>query len=162
MNFEIVELEEFSGNKTAIYSIVIDNEALTLFDIFVEENENTFSDEIQSITDRLEIIGKITGAREHYFKINEGSLGDGLCALYDIPEKNLRLYCIKYGSTCILLGGGGFKNVRALQDDEKLKKENYLLRKISKMITKALIDGDLEWSKNGMGFMGNMIINEED
>jgi hypothetical protein len=29
MNFEIVELEEFSGNKTAIYSVVIDNEALT-------------------------------------------------------------------------------------------------------------------------------------
>jgi hypothetical protein len=161
MNFEIVELEEFSGNKAVIYSVAIDDNPLTLFDLFVEENVYIYPNEIQSITDRLEIIGNFTGAREHYFKINEGTLGDGLCALYDIPERNLRLYCIKYGSTCILLGGGGYKNVRALQDDEKLKKENYLLRKISKMITNALVNGDLEWSKDGSSFTGNLIINED-
>ena len=154
-------MEEFTGNKAVIYSVAIDNNPLTLFDLFVEENEGTFPDEIQSIVDRLEIIGNFTGAREHYFKINEGTLGDGICALYDIPNRNLRLYCIKYGSTCIVLGGGGYKNVRTLQDDEKLKKENYLLRKISKMITNALVDGDLAWSKDGSSFTGNLIINED-
>ena len=161
MNFEIVELKEFSGNKAVIYSVIIDNNPLTLFDLFVEENESIFPDEIISITDKLEIIGNFTGAREHYFKINEGTLGDGVCALYDIPDRNLRLYCIKYGSTCILLGGGGYKNVRALQDNEKLKKENYLLRKISKMITHALIEEDLKWSKDGNSFSGNLMINED-
>jgi hypothetical protein len=161
MNFEIIELEEFSGSKAVIYSVAIDDNPLTLFDLFVKENEEMFPAEIQSIVDRLEIIGNFTGAREQYFKINEGTLGDGLCALYDIPERNLRLYCVKYGSTCILLGGGGHKNVRALQDDEKLKTENYLLRKVSKMITNALIEGDLKWSKNGSSFTGNLIINEE-
>lgn len=158
MNFEIVESEEFSENRAVIYSVAIDNNPLTLF---VEENEVVFSEEIQLIIDRLEIIGNFTGAREHYFKINQGTLGDGICALYDIPDKNLRLYCIKYGSTCIVLGGGGYKNVRVLQDDEKLKKENYLLRKISKMITNALIEGDLACSKDGSSFTGNLIINED-
>lgn len=161
MNFEIIELEEFSGSKAVIYSVAIDDNPLTLFDLFVEENENIHPNEIQSIVDRLEIIGNFTSAREQYFKINEGALGDGLCALYDIPEKNLRLYCIKYGSTCILLGGGGYKNVRALQDDEKLRAENYLLRKVSKMITKAIVEGDLRWNKDGSSFTGNLIINEE-
>ena len=121
MKFEIVELDEFSGRKASIYSIWIDNIEKTLFDQFVEENENSYMNERGSITDRLELIGNLTGAREQFFKLNEGTLGDGICALYDSPDKKLRLYCIRNGSTCIILGGGGMKNFRALQDNEKLR-----------------------------------------
>lgn len=80
----------------------------------------------------------------------------GLCALYDSPDKKLRLYCIRYGATCIVLGGGGEKKVRALQDDEKLKKENYLLRYISKRITEALKDGVIWWSADGKKLEGEL------
>jgi hypothetical protein len=156
MKFEIVELDEFSGRKAGIYSVWIEDEEMTLFDKFVEENQQASNTELGSITDRLEIIGHITGAREQYFKINEGTLGDGLCALYDSPDRKLRLYCIRYGSTCIVLGGGGEKNVRALQDDEKLKSENYLLRYISKRITDALKDGEIWWSVDGRKLEGDL------
>jgi hypothetical protein len=156
MKFEIVELDEFSGRKAGIYSVWIEDEEMTLFDKFVEENQQASDTELGSITDRLEIIGHITGAREQYFKINEGTLGDGLCALYDSPDRKLRLYCIRYGSTCIVLGGGGEKNVRALQDDEKLKSENYLLRYISKRITDALKDGEIWWSVDGRKLEGDL------
>ncbi|MBK6979124.1 MAG: hypothetical protein IPH28_20170 [Cytophagaceae bacterium] len=61
-------------------------------------------------------------------------MGDGVCALYDDPDRNLRLYCIRYGKQIVVLGGGGHKpkTIRALQEDEKLKQENYLIRNISK------------------------------
>jgi hypothetical protein len=111
MKFEIVELDEFSGRKASIYSIWIDNIEKTLFDQFVEENENSYMNELGSITDRLELIGNLTGAKEQFFKLNEGTLGDGICALYDSPDKKLRLYCIRNGSTCIILGGGGMKTL---------------------------------------------------
>jgi hypothetical protein len=78
----------------------------------------------------------------------------------DSPDKKLRLYCIRYGSTCVILGGGGMKNVRALQDDEKLKTENYLLRYISKKITEALKDRELWWSDDGKRLEGNMIFED--
>ncbi len=161
MKFEIVELEEFSGKKATVYSVWVDDSVTTLFDQFVTENRGQFYDEISSIIDRIEIIGHNTGAREYFFKHNEGELGDGLCALYDSPDKKLRLYCIRYGSTCILLGGGGFKNVRALQDNEKLKQENYLLRHISRKITEALKTGDLYWIDNGTKLEGTYIFDEE-
>ena len=156
MKFEIVELDEFSGRKASVYSIWVEDIDKTLFDQFVEENEGFYENELGSITDRLELIGNMTGAREQFFKPNEGTLGDGICALYDSPDKKPRLYCIRYGSTCIILGGGGMKNVRALQDDEKLKTENYLLRRISKRITEALKDRELKWSDDGKRLEGNM------
>ncbi len=160
MKFEIVELDEFSGVKASIYSIFIDDANTTLFDQFILENEAFYPDEVASILDRLEIIGHFTGAREHYFKLNEGTLGDGVCALYDSPDKKLRLYSIRYGSTCIVLGGGGNKNVRALQEDEKLKQENYLLRYISKKITEAFKTGDLWWSADQNRLEGTFIFED--
>jgi hypothetical protein len=160
MKFEIVELDEFSGRKASVYSIWIDDNEKTLFDQFILENEGIHDKELGSITDRLELIGHLTGAREQFFKPNEGTLGDGICALYDSPDKKLRLYCIRYGATCIVLGGGGIKNVRALQDDEKLKTENYLLRFISKKITEAIKNQDLWWSSDGKRLEGKMIFED--
>lgn len=91
------------------------------------------------------------------------SLGDGIVALYDEPQKNLRLYCIKYGNQIIILGGGGFKgeNIKALQDDTKLKHENYLLRKISKHITKKMND-EIFFSADGSDFYGNLEFDMEE
>ena len=98
MKFEIVELEEFSGRKASVYSVWVNDESTTLFDRFVEENQMQHPQEVQSIVDRIEIIGHSTGAREHFFKLNEGTLGDGICALYDAPDKKLKQenYLLRY------------------------------------------------------------------
>jgi len=56
---------------------------------------------------RLKIIGNETGARESFFKTKEGIPGDGVCTLYDTPDKKLRLYCIRYGKQLIIIGAGG-------------------------------------------------------
>jgi hypothetical protein len=162
MKFEIIELLDFSGHHAGVYSIIVDENDLSLFDIFIQENIDKYSEEVGDILATIETIGYETGAREKFFKPNEGSLGDGICALYDNPDRKLRLYCIKYGSSTIILGGGGMKNVRALQDDPKLKDENYLLRKISKMITDAIKEGDIRWSADGKQLIGNVIIQDHE
>jgi len=164
MKYKLVELNEFTGNKATVYSVIVDEEELTLFEKFVEENIISFKDEIFFIFDRLETIGHETGAREHYFKFKEGKPGDGIVALYDQPDSKLRLYCIRYGTQIIILGGGGHKSkkVRALQDDKKLKEDNYLLRKISEAITERIKDRRIRYSADGYTLEGEIEFEEEE
>lgn len=137
MNFEIVELEDYSGKKATVYSVIIEGNGDTLFEQFVEEHNDAFQPEIISIATRIELIGKKTGARSNFFKEDEGKPGDGVCALYD-EEYKLRLFCIKYGTIAIVLGGGGLKKVRAWQDDDALKANAELMIKISAIITEKI------------------------
>ena len=75
------------------------------------------------------------------------------CALpiYDIPNSNLRLYCINYGSQTILLGSGGPKpkTIRAYQEDEQLSNSVKQLQRIEKIIKQAVRDRDIILHENG-------------
>lgn len=149
MKYEIVELTAFSGEKATIYSVKIDD-ADALFEKFIDENRNEFSAEVDSLLQNIYQIGKHTGAREKYFKIHEGKPGDGVCALFDWPEKKLRLYCIRYSSVAIIIGGGGYKskNIRTWQEDEKLKTEAELLIIIAKDINRRIKEHEIIFSEN--------------
>lgn len=70
MNFSIVELDQLSGRKTKIYSVMIQDQATTLFDQFIRENLLTQRNEVRFILNRLQEIGHTTGARDIYFKHN--------------------------------------------------------------------------------------------
>ena len=158
MKYELIKIDELSGNKASIYSVIIDEDDSSLFEKFIDENIDLHLSEINNITQRLKTIGSKTGAREHFFKINEGNPGDGVSALYDDPDKNLRLYCIRYGTMIIVLGGGGPKpkDIRALQESEKLTEENYLLRAISQKITEKITDKDIRLSSYTNDFEGEL------
>jgi hypothetical protein len=101
-------------------------------------------------------MGRHTGARSSFFKHYEGNPGDGLVALYDTPEKRLRLYAIRFGADIVVLGGGGLKNVRALQEDPKLRRENYLLREVAKGLNKAIKNRSITFSYDRLEFEGNL------
>lgn len=158
MEFELVKIKGLSGKKASIYTVVQNGAKKSLFDNFLEENLITFKSEISEILRRLNTIANKTGALEGFFKPNEGKPGDGICALYDQPASKLRLYCIRFGHELIILGGGGPKPkpIRALQEDEKLKSENYQLREIAKKILKAQIDKDIWFSKDFLDFEGEL------
>src|SRR5690606_19637351 len=151
---------KLSGDKASIYTVVNLDTNESLFDLFLKENNITHKDEIQNIINRLRVIGHKTGARINFFKVNEGELGDGVCALYDDPKKKLRLYCIRYGNGLIIIGGGGFKtkNIKSFQEDSKLKKENYLLRSLVKAITSKMGDKEIKLVEKGAkdDFQGNL------
>lgn len=156
MKFRLVKLAKLSGAKTKIYSVIVEGDSLSLFERFLEENNESHHKELLEILTRIRSISQKEGAKEYFFKRGEGRLGDGVEALYDTTGRRLRLYCIRYGSVLLVLGGGGAKNVRALQDDDKLKSENYLLREISKRLILAMKEGDLKWDEMEEDFVGEM------
>jgi putative component of toxin-antitoxin plasmid stabilization module len=164
VNYEIVELDDFTGKGATVYSVIMECGEVTLFDEFLQENMAAYREEVKSIIGRLKQIGSTVGARAQYFKQDEGKPGDGVCALYDEPDSKLRLYCIRYGNVAIILGGGGpkSKNIKAWQEDDKLKKEAELIIRLSKDISNRIQAGDLEWSKDGYQLLGNLIISDDD
>lgn len=163
MKFEIVELAGLSGSKATIYSLMVDDDEATLFDHFIEQNDNLFPKEIDSIFETLQKIGERYGAARHFFKENEGKLGDLVCALYDQPHSNLRLYCIRLGNAVIILGGGGHKpkSIRTFQENSGLTDANYLLRKFSKLLYEKIREGEIYW-ENDTELAGNLIIESDE
>lgn len=69
MKVELVDLEEFSGNKAHIYSVLLDDAEDTLFDQFVEENGPLYPNEIREIVKELIAMGNKVGCQEHFFKL---------------------------------------------------------------------------------------------
>jgi putative component of toxin-antitoxin plasmid stabilization module len=164
MNFKIVKLNNLSGECASVYSVFDNESEKTLFEIFIEENKSLFLSELKDISSRLRVIGHKTGAREQFFKHNEGILGDGICALYDDPQKNLRLYCIRYGTTIVILGGGGSKpkSIRKFQESSKLEYENYILRELSAKITDRIRNREIWFSDDYKEILGNLEFNDEE
>lgn len=161
MKFRLVKLSRFSGVKTSIYTVVVGNDAETLFDKFLQSHKDSHLNEIRQIIATLDAIGKKVGAQEIFFRRKkEGKAGDGVEALYDAPDAKLRLYCIRYGNVTLVLGDGGEKNVRTWQEDKQLTKSATEMIKISALITQAIREGDLYW--NGNEFVGKLNFDEED
>lgn len=158
MEYKLVKISNLSGEEASIYSLLPKGSANTLFDSFIIENKTTHLTEVKDIYNRIKLIGSEFGVRDNFLKLNEGFPGDGVCALYDDDEKNLRLYAIKYGKTLIVLGNGGYKpkTIRALQDDVKLEKENKLMRDLSSQVKIKMQDKELKFSDDYMNFEGDL------
>lgn len=156
MKIELVKSPSLSGKYATIYDVWIDDNT-SLFDRFLAEYFPTHKSEILSIVDKIQTIAQKTGARANFFKENEGTLGDGVCAMFDVPKYKLRLFCIRYGTEIIILGGGGVKEVRAWQDDPKLSSEASLIIKIAKHINQAIKDKDIEYSDDYMKLEGDLL-----
>jgi len=162
MKIKLVKLSQLSGNKASVYVVWHDKLKKSSFDIFINENKNVYLSELNDIISRLKVIGNKTGAREQFFKLNEGIPGDGVCALYDDPDKKLRLYCIRYGALIVIAGGGGPKDVQKLQQNDVLKRENNFLRELSASIIKRIKDHEIRFTNGGMELDGDLEFNNEE
>lgn len=164
MQYELVELTDLSGRKTVFYSVILKGEMNTLFEKFVSENIVKFEDEVLDILTRLDRVANETGARDHFFKLHEGKSGDPVCALYDNPDKKLRLYCIRYHERTIILGNGGHKpkGTRSWQDKEDLAQAANQMITLAKDIDQKIQDGEIFWSDEDTRLEGNISKLEED
>lgn len=161
MKFEIIKLENLSGVQATVYSVTLNDESLTLFERFIMENLNGYPVELADISNQIKVIVNKTGIRDNFFDKPEGKLGQDIWALYDKPRRRLRLYCMQLGHIVIILGGGGPKNTRTLQEDPKLKIENDLMRMVSDALTKRILEKDIEWSSDGTELTGNLLFDDE-
>lgn len=155
---ELVEFDDYNPIMGHIYTVAVDDSDKTLFDLFLEENITNHCIELAEIITKLKTMSSKTGFTDIYFKLNEGKPGDGVCAITDVKGK-LRLYCIRFGNMLLVLGGGGPKpkQIRALQEDPKLLKENLKVRTVSDALAKAIREKDLIIEDDG-SFYGNEII----
>ena len=74
MQFEIVKV--YSGPCAIFYSVKLDGENNTLFEKFILENKAKYPKELENISNTIRIMAEKTGAREQFFKQNEGKPGD--------------------------------------------------------------------------------------
>lgn len=148
MKFEIVNIDEFSGEKAQIYSIMYEGDEMTLMDHFFEDNEKEHWEDLEEIASKLHIMGNDTGCRAHLFKLNEGAPGDGVVAL---SCARMRLYCLRYDNTCIFIGSGGYKppNIRAYQEEPYLNSKAQEIKRIAASINKAIVEKDLKVNDDG-------------
>jgi hypothetical protein len=158
VEYKLVKISNLSGEEASIYSLLPKGSAKTLFDSFIVENKATYLEEVKDIYNRIKLIGSEFGVRDNFLKLNEGVPGDGVCALYDEDDKNLRLYAIKFGKTLIVLGNGGYKpkTIRALQEDKKLEAENKIMKDLSHQVMLKMKDKELKFSDDYMSFEGDL------
>jgi hypothetical protein len=166
VKFEIVELKELSGKKAKIYSIVIldGSNSDSLFDQFLDEYYTDYEEEMEDIYDHLKTYGHYTGLRGNRIIEHEGeSLGDGIVAICNRPNKLFRLYAIMYNDFIAIVGGGGMKpGGGALRNYDKPRKENDLIKKIKKTLDAAESCDDLTINNNGIKSKTGFIYNTED
>ena len=162
MNIKLVEIPDVSGHKCQVLSAIVDEQDESLFEEFLNEYSEQYPQEIEDIYNRLKFIGNEGGAREQFFKQNEGAPGDLVCALYDQPDSNLRLYCIRFGSIAVILGGGGYKSksIRSWQEDPKLSANAEMMKRISQIIYNAIKEKDIIHENNRL--VGNMELTDLD
>lgn len=155
---------QLSGNATRIYAVHVNGRDNDEFRAFVEKHKGLYSDEITDILKRLKVIGTREGARAHYFKQAEGLPGDLVCALYDLEEARLRLYCIRLGSDVIILGGGADKppDIRAWQEKDDLKTAAKLMIRVSKDFLERIREKEIRIDDSTNRLVGNLEFGDDD
>jgi len=162
MNYRIIPVVQLTGPACHIYTIIRDGASDTAFHEFLQQHDTTYSQEVRDIVLQLEGMGKRTGARDYFFKLAEGRLGDLVAAIKDEPGRKLRLFCIRFNNYVLILGGGAPKNVRAWENDPDLSKVAHELIAISEGIKEALKNKTLKWNEEGTDLTGDLTIELED
>jgi len=155
-------LELYSGEMASLYTVMVDAPSgaiTTKLDQFIEKYRDTYPKELMDIVRRLKSLGNATGCTENFFKLDEGlDHNDLVCALYDVPEINLRLYCTRLSDQITILGDGGPKTTRTWQEDKNLEREVHAMMNVSKIVRAKIRNGDLRISADGLRLEGDLWI----
>ena len=145
MRFEITEIEDLSGSETHIYTVRIEGETYTLLEQFFEENK-MYEEDLTKILDKMMVMANQTGCKRDFFKEGEGVWADGGVAL---AAGKLRLYGMYFNNMVVLFGAGGYKDVRAYQDDPHLNARAEQMKRIASEINKAIRERTIRVNDDG-------------
>lgn len=147
-DFKIVEMEDLSGGKAKIYSVILDGEETTLLEQFFEENKSRKRD-MRKILDKIRTMANFTGCKIGFFKEGEGKLGDGMVALKGTGL--LRLYGIRFHDAVVLFGSGGIKlpKYRTWEDSPELSPKGFQMEEIAAKINKRINNREIQVLPDG-------------
>ncbi len=127
----IVLLEEYE--KVLIYSIKFEHNEHTEFENFLSKYKDIYSKDIGIIMARIDKIIQ-DGVFDRHFRY-AGKYKDKVFELpNNIETSKLRLYCIAYSPSIIILGNGGLKKSRTYNDDSELNGYVEILQEVDKKI----------------------------
>lgn len=161
MAFKLVKPSGFSGSKLTVYTILDDSNNVTPFGLFMRNWSVDYEGKLLDFIRRIKAMANETGAQEDFFKLNENERagqGDNVCALFDEPDREMRLFCIRISEKIIILGNGGPKNVATWQEDPILAASAREMIMFSEIIKAKLKNGDLQFSDDEYHFTGNLTI----
>lgn len=156
MRWQLVKLSSLSGKRATVYVVRENGNNESLFDAFLSEFSSTHKGELMELLDKLKTMGHKTGAKQHFFKTNQGALGDGCCYIRFKKNQELRLYCIRFGTQLVVVCGGGHKQVRAWQDDPKLSAIMTSVKELFAQITQRITEKEIAYTASGLEFVGNL------
>lgn len=139
---KIVPFEEYAACQ--FFTINIDDHEDSEFLKFSRDLvKNEKSDELGKISLLLGKIGE-NGGEERYFRAG-GKRSDNLWELPDhyILKSKYRLYCLRYGTTVVILGNGGEKKTRTYQQDPILNDHVEILQAVDAVIRQMIKSGDI-------------------
>lgn len=148
MEFEIIEMVSFSGEKAHIYSVILEGDKDSLLEQFFNDNKDHVKD-LKKVVYKIKTMAQDSGCSRNMFKEGEGALGDGMVALKGTGL--LRLYGIYFHDAVILFGSGGYKpsGVASYQDYPPLNAKAQLMRDIAKEINRMIKEKELKVNLDG-------------
>lgn len=153
MKFSIIHINELSGNKAQVYSLIYESKSISELQSFAYKFQDIYPDVIHQVFQRIHIISKRDGIQDSFFK-RESPESHNVFRL--LETENLRLYCIMFSNIFLLFGSGGKKKHKTKKNIENphLEKEIRTLMSIEDAINRRISSGDLSISCNG--FEGNL------
>ena len=157
-----MKIKDLSGDACKIYSVARDGSEDTLLESFLDKFDADYPKQIEEILIKLRFMGLEGGAREGFFRINEGKPGDGVVALLNAPHFPLRLYGIRFGTSLLILGSGSCKGgtIRTWQGDAQLKNAAEQMIRLSALITQRIKDKEITLAPDG-SIIGNKYFEED-
>ena len=144
--FRIVEF--IFGRKAKFYSVQFDGEELSEAEKFFDNLPEEYSEEAEFLAQEIDRMADRIGCPDYKFKMSEGKRTDNVCALYN---EELRLYCLRYGNTTVILGNGGVKpkGLRTYQEKEDLYEAVKALQGIEPVIYQEIVSRELQLLDSG-------------
>lgn len=137
-NYYIIEEVQFS--KVTFYSVVIENEEKSLFQDFISRMKNNPTNDYFQLIHHLTELGQIYGAKPERFRFENDA--------HAVPKfktlKTLRLYCLRISDEIVILFNGDYKTAKKVQECPKTYPHFLLANTLSKKISLAIIEKELQ------------------
>ena len=164
MAIELKRLTHYSGEKASVYAVLnTANNTHPFADFLRRYAGSIYEDKAMNLVGRIKSMGTKTGVIDEFLKLNESEIkgkAENMCALFDKPKKEMRLFCIKISNKIIVIGDGAPKppNIIKWQQCPTLSKAARYMMLISEAIKSKVNSGSLSISSDGMSFKGNLKI----
>lgn len=141
--------------KVSYYTVRIDGAPRNLWEQFLDDHEDdSFTDDLDILRTAMLQIGNHWGAQSRYFRF-EANRGGDASALPPYPRflegasSNLRLYCMRYSESVVILFSGAVKTTEYAQDCDHVRPHFLQANQICKAIQNAVRDGELSEGAQG-------------